>query len=103
MTRAEALSLLGEYCERLHNAGAWVGTLGDAVGMAARFPEDGSEAKAMRWLGYMQGVLVASGVYSLDEVKEHSRRKWVVAPDVQEARRLSKEAQRLIKEFDTKA
>lgn len=38
-----------------------------------RFPEDGSEKKSMRWLGYCQGVLVSTGVFNLDEVKDHSR------------------------------
>lgn len=32
-----------------------------------------SEAKAMRWLGYVQGVLVAWGVATLTEMKELSR------------------------------
>ena len=34
---------------------------------------DHSIGKAMRWLGYVQGVLVERGVFSLDEIKEHSR------------------------------
>lgn len=29
--------------------------------------------KAMRWLGFVQGVLVARGFYTLAEVREHSR------------------------------
>ena len=83
MTRGEALSLLGEYCEVIASgpmptlnrlqADVYIG----ASGMRARFPADGSTSKAMRWLGYMQGVLEATGVYTLDEVKEHSRRKRV--------------------------
>ena len=42
-------------------------------GMRFRFPEDGSEAKAMRWLGFAQGWLVASDVYTLEECKLHSK------------------------------
>ena len=38
---------------------------------------DGSEKKAMRWLGYMQGILVAKSVFTLDDVKEHSRTRRV--------------------------
>ena len=34
--------------------------------------ESPSCSKAMRWLGFCQGYLVAMGVYSLDEVKLHS-------------------------------
>jgi hypothetical protein len=30
--------------------------------------------KAMRWLGFIQGVLWMSGTFTLDELKEHSRR-----------------------------
>jgi hypothetical protein len=30
--------------------------------------------KAHRWLGFIQGVLWLSGVYTLDELKEHSRK-----------------------------
>lgn len=30
--------------------------------------------KAHRWLGFIQGVLWMAGVFSLDELKEHSRR-----------------------------
>lgn len=37
-------------------------------------PEDRSESKTMRWLGFAQGAAVALGVFTLDEIKEHSRR-----------------------------
>lgn len=29
--------------------------------------------KLMRWLGFMQGVLWATGVYTIDQLKEHNR------------------------------
>ncbi len=32
----------------------------------------GRREKAMRWLGYIQGVLVACGWFKLDDVKKHS-------------------------------
>ena len=35
-------------------------------------PQDRIE-KAMRWLGFIQGVLVARHFFKLDEVKNHSR------------------------------
>jgi hypothetical protein len=82
MTRETALSMLKEYCEAI-SKGSDVAlrcgvrtppVLADAAGMYDRFPEDGSEKKAMRWLGYMQGVLVATGVNTLEDVKEHSTR-----------------------------
>jgi len=35
--------------------------------------DQGRIEKAFRWLGHIQGLLVAYGVYSINEVKEHSR------------------------------
>lgn len=85
MTRIDALGLLYQYCDYLKSQDVtphhlWTGqmdTLNNAQGMFNRFPLDGSEKKAMRWLGYMQGVLVMSGIFTLDQVKEHSRTKEV--------------------------
>ena len=34
---------------------------------------EGELAKANRWLGFMQGVLWRSGIYTLDELREHNR------------------------------
>jgi len=71
MTRSDALYLLKLYARRVcPRAG-----IDDPVlsGIYDRFPTDGSEAKAMRWLGFMQGALYARGVFTLDEVKDHSR------------------------------
>lgn len=83
MTRDEALILLydyGRYVNRMliHEgfcAPKHPPALSDVVGMWNRFPSEGSKAKAMRWLGYMQGVCVASEVFTLDQVKEHSKNK----------------------------
>lgn len=47
--------------------------------MAERCGEHG-ERKMMRWLGYVQGVLVAFDVYTLDEVKVHSKERRVTRP-----------------------
>lgn len=78
MTRNEALYLLHDYCLLLwRNAkiSALRPVLADARRMSSRFPSTGSKAKAMRWLGYMQGVLVATRVFTLDEVKRHAKNK----------------------------
>jgi hypothetical protein len=40
---------------------------------AEEFVPAGRIEKAMRWLGYVQGVLVCRGDFTLDEVKNHSR------------------------------
>ena len=70
MTREQALNLIQAYdeesriyaaCRILH-------------GIYDRFPEDGNEDKAMRWLGFCQGVLHSTGAFSLDELKKHSRK-----------------------------
>lgn len=44
------------------------------IDMYSRFPDDGSQNKAMRWLGFLQGCAYALGAFSLDELKEHSRK-----------------------------
>lgn len=88
MTKDQALGLLYRYSlDAAHVVGNQIRAsipdrapmivnpiLVDLANMRGRWPEDGSERKAMRWLGYAQGVLVATGVYSLEEVKEHSRK-----------------------------
>ena len=33
----------------------------------------GDVDKAMRWLGFIQGVLLAVGYFTLEQIKEHSR------------------------------
>lgn len=33
----------------------------------------GDREKAMRWLGFIQGVLWTSGVYSIEDMKNHNR------------------------------
>jgi hypothetical protein len=40
---------------------------------ALNFVDAGKVPKAMRWLGFLQGVMWARGFYSLDQLKNHSR------------------------------
>ena len=40
---------------------------------ASKFVDAGRVEKAMRWLGFLQGVLWARGFYSLEDLKNHSR------------------------------
>jgi len=77
MTKTTALKLLTEYANLC--AGMSHPIAKDAARMPDRFPESGSVRKAMRWLGYMQGVMVMSGAFRIDQVKEHSRRGYVFA------------------------
>ena len=39
---------------------------------AQKFVDEGRIEKAMRWLGFLQGVFWATGIYTLDDVKHHS-------------------------------
>jgi hypothetical protein len=40
---------------------------------AQKFVDEGRIEKAMRWLGFLQGVLWSDNEFSLDELKNHSR------------------------------
>jgi len=40
---------------------------------AITFVNEGRIEKAMRWLGFIQGVLFMTGWFTLDELKNHSR------------------------------
>lgn len=37
------------------------------------FIEEGRKEKANRWLGFVQGVLWAKDIYTIEEMKEHNR------------------------------
>lgn len=42
-------------------------------GESMTFVDEGKVPKAMRWLGFIQGVLWMSNLFSIDQLKEHSR------------------------------
>jgi hypothetical protein len=69
MTKERALRLVQQYAAVFRTTGEWDTTLTE---IADRWPEDGSEQKAMRWLGFVQGVAYARGLFTLEEIKEHS-------------------------------
>lgn len=50
---------------------AWNKVL-DMVPHAIEFTENSESAKAMRWLGFIQGALWVADVYTIDELREHS-------------------------------
>jgi len=81
MKRSEAIHMMHAYGEYVaeHVPSNAHPVLTDLAEMPKRFPEDGSEDKAMRWLGYMQGVLASNGVFTLEELKIHNRDKTVSA------------------------
>lgn len=43
------------------------------VPRALEFIEEGEIDKAHRWLGFIQGVMWVEKIYTLEELKEHSR------------------------------
>lgn len=69
MVKNDALMLIERYGDLLKADGEEDTTLTE---IRSRFPEDGSEKKAMRWLGFMQGVLYEKERFTLDEIKKHS-------------------------------
>lgn len=73
MTKDTAVSLVREYSKIFKESGLSE----TASELSDRWPEDGSERKAMRWLGFAQGVAWHAGVFTLEELKEHSRRGHV--------------------------
>ncbi len=77
MTKDEALDLIDKYCSLVKELGGHNEVI---TGLRSRFPEDGSEGKAMRWLGFMQGVLYITNIFTLDELKVHSRDKIISVP-----------------------
>lgn len=80
MNRQEALSLLFEYQEfSLPPEGVRANpTLEILNTIRDRFLVYGNEAKAMRWLGFAQGVLFAGGWFGLDALKTHSKNKTML-------------------------
>ena len=77
MTKDTALKLIAEYADVFEYNGEDDRVITE---IASRFPEDGSESKSMRWLGFMQGIIYSRGLCTLDEIKGHSM-KQVVDPE----------------------
>jgi len=45
-----------------------------------KFLDEGHAEKSMRWLGFIQGVLWARGMYTLDDLKNHNRPRYDLEP-----------------------
>jgi hypothetical protein len=74
MTKDQALALIEMYADRCRSStNPMLAADSVLTEIRQRWPEDGSENKAMRWLGFMQGALYSDGEFDLDELKEHSR------------------------------
>jgi hypothetical protein len=70
MTQEQAEELIFEYAVNAGQRG--LPEVISEVDKRYRLIENPSIDKTMRWLGFCQGYLVAEGMYSLDDVKEHS-------------------------------
>lgn len=75
MTLDEAKAVARRYREERGSEGGH--RMGHAMDMCARLQEFGpdQERKAMRWLGFIQGVLWCEGAYTIEEMKGHNRPK----------------------------
>jgi len=83
MTKDNALTLIALYAERCTvSTTPMLAADSTLTEIVERWPADGSENKAMRWLGFMQGALYAEGEFDLDELKEHSRLVGSVPPHI---------------------
>jgi hypothetical protein len=80
MDKDTALALLRQYADIAFDQGTSDPTI---TRIYERWPEDGSERKAMRWLGFMQGIMYARGFFTLEELKDHSRGGTVISPKLQ--------------------
>ena len=69
MMKDDALSMIAQYCAAMKDKGCEDPII---IGLIDRFPADGSGAKAMRWLGFIQGALYSQGAYTLEDLKQHS-------------------------------
>ena len=79
MEKMTAVRMVREYAKYLRDLGETDPVLAD---IDTRWPSDGSEAKAMRWLGFMQGALYVKRVFSLEQIKEHSKNGKVSVTDL---------------------
>lgn len=68
MNRADAISLLNQYATVTQDP--------KVRDLASRVVHH-DEGKAFRWLGFVQGILVERGLYTVEEVKTHSRERRV--------------------------
>lgn len=72
----EVVTFYREYLEQLPYKSDELWHLHSMTGAILRnFIPSGRIEKSMRWLGYLQGQLVARNHFTLEEVKTHSRSK----------------------------
>lgn len=71
MTKEEVLTLVGDY----HKAHRWNTefALQHLWTMLPKMEEMEDVEKLMRWLGFIQGVLWAKQVYTLEALKKHNK------------------------------
>ncbi len=68
------LEQLGHQAFHSHSPDDWGCHLRNMCKVAAgELVPAGRVEKAMRWLGFVQGVLVAKGLFTVEELKNHSK------------------------------
>lgn len=72
MNRTQALDLIEKYCTYLKGVG-YVNP--EVIELRKRWPLIGTTNKAMRWLGFIQGFCYGQAIFSLDQLKQHSKYK----------------------------
>jgi len=85
MLKSKCISILemyGKNLEHYYGSPAFdskkIAHMQSMVPKAIAFFKEGRREKGFRWLGFLQGVLWAEGIYSIEELKNHNR------PDVDE-------------------
>lgn len=79
MTRADILSVAEWYVKNIdgwnleHRNEPWCRDLKYIRTMPVKMVDLADFPKLNRWLGFMQGVLWANGIYSLDDLRTHNR------------------------------
>lgn len=81
MTEAKLLQIIDKYSsdeliEIYMKSANRPNSIVHVVGMLPRLRVliiEGHREKAMRWLGFIQGVLFSNNIYSVEQLKEHNR------------------------------
>lgn len=79
MTAVKIIEVCNRYQDRLRDLGLLTDNarlrhvFNRMIPLTIQFASDNRLEKAFRWLGFMQGVLWAEGVYAIDELKDHNK------------------------------
>ena len=69
------LSGLGFGGVNRHDGGGYLEHISWMSSETKRLALDGKIEKANQWLGFIQGVLWSKGIYTIEQMKDHNRKK----------------------------